>query len=82
MAQREVMLVGNQSVCSLEQLLRLATLHNHTVVFSLRRPLHGHPCYHSWINDTLEVIRQSGIPQHLVRPASHTVPLRGCSRGR
>uniref|UniRef100_A0A673Y2S2 Glycerophosphodiester phosphodiesterase domain containing 5 n=1 Tax=Salmo trutta TaxID=8032 RepID=A0A673Y2S2_SALTR len=66
MAQREVMLVGNQSVCSLEQLLRLATLHNHTVVFSLRRPPHGHPCYHSWINDTLEVIRQSGIPQHLV----------------
>uniref|UniRef100_A0A8C7GXL7 Glycerophosphodiester phosphodiesterase domain containing 5 n=1 Tax=Oncorhynchus kisutch TaxID=8019 RepID=A0A8C7GXL7_ONCKI len=53
MAQREVMLVGNQSVCSLEQLLRLATLHNHTVVFDLRRPPHGHPCYHSWINDTL-----------------------------
>nr|XP_023834861.1 glycerophosphodiester phosphodiesterase domain-containing protein 5-like [Salvelinus alpinus] len=66
MAQREVMLVGNQSVCSLEQLLRLASLHNHTVVFSLRRPPHRHPCYHSWINDTLEVIRLSGIPQHLV----------------
>ncbi|KAK6296088.1 hypothetical protein J4Q44_G00338010 [Coregonus suidteri] len=66
MAQREVMLVGNQSVCSLEQLLRLATPHNHTVVFNLRRPPHGHPCYHSWINDTLEVIRLSGIPQHLV----------------
>ncbi|CAB1349131.1 unnamed protein product [Coregonus sp. 'balchen'] len=66
MAHREVMLVGNQSVCSLEQLLRLATPHNHTVVFNLRRPPHGHPCYHSWINDTLEVIRLSGIPQHLV----------------
>ncbi|CAB1348074.1 unnamed protein product [Coregonus sp. 'balchen'] len=66
MAQREVMLVGNQSVCSLEQLLRLAALHNHTVVFNLRRPPHGHPCYHSWINDTLEVVRLSGIPQHLV----------------
>uniref|UniRef100_A0A8K9XTE9 Glycerophosphodiester phosphodiesterase domain containing 5b n=1 Tax=Oncorhynchus mykiss TaxID=8022 RepID=A0A8K9XTE9_ONCMY len=66
MAQREVMLVGNQSVCSLEQLLRLATLHNHTVVFDLRRPPHGHPCYHSWINDTLGVILLSGIPQHLV----------------
>uniref|UniRef100_A0A8C7CQF3 Glycerophosphodiester phosphodiesterase domain containing 5 n=1 Tax=Oncorhynchus kisutch TaxID=8019 RepID=A0A8C7CQF3_ONCKI len=66
MAQREVMLVGNQGVCSLEQLLRLASLHNQTVVFSLRRPPHRHPCYHSWINDTLEVIRLSGIPQHLV----------------
>ncbi|XP_052323836.1 glycerophosphodiester phosphodiesterase domain-containing protein 5-like isoform X4 [Oncorhynchus keta] len=66
MAQREVMLVGNQSVCSLEQLLRLATIHNHTVVFDLRRPPHGHPCYHSWINDTLGVILLSGIPQHLV----------------
>uniref|UniRef100_A0A3P9A712 GP-PDE domain-containing protein n=1 Tax=Esox lucius TaxID=8010 RepID=A0A3P9A712_ESOLU len=66
MSQREVRLVGNQSVCSLEQLLRLASSQNRTVVFNLRRPPPEHPRYHSWINDTLEVVRLSGIPQHLV----------------
>ncbi|KAJ7990635.1 hypothetical protein DPEC_G00302440 [Dallia pectoralis] len=66
MSQREIGLAGNQSVCRLEQLLRFAMSQNRTVVFNLRRPPYGHPCHDSWINDTLEVIRLSGIPQHLV----------------
>uniref|UniRef100_UPI0037E9866C glycerophosphodiester phosphodiesterase domain-containing protein 5 isoform X2 n=1 Tax=Semicossyphus pulcher TaxID=241346 RepID=UPI0037E9866C len=58
--------ITNQSVCSLEQLLKLASYHNTTVVFRLRRPPLEHPCYHSWINDTLQAVEQSGIPQSLV----------------
>lgn len=59
-------LIANQSVCSLEQLLKHASYHNSTVVFRLRRPPRDHPCYHSWINDTLQAVQQSGVPQRLV----------------
>ncbi|XP_057694557.1 glycerophosphodiester phosphodiesterase domain-containing protein 5 isoform X2 [Corythoichthys intestinalis] len=59
-------LIANQSVCNLEQLLKLASYHNTTVVFKLRRPPFGHPCYDSWINDTLQAVERSGIPQNLV----------------
>lgn len=58
--------VANQSVCSLEQLLKLSSYHNTTVVFRLRRPPTDHPCYYSWINDTLGAVQRSGIPQNLV----------------
>ncbi|KAM4627175.1 glycerophosphodiester phosphodiesterase domain-containing protein 5 isoform 1-T2 [Polymixia lowei] len=58
--------MGNQSICSLERLLRLASPHNRTVVFRLRRPPPKHPCYHSWINDTLEAVLSAGVPQSLV----------------
>ncbi|XP_076000792.1 glycerophosphodiester phosphodiesterase domain-containing protein 5 [Genypterus blacodes] len=66
LSKREETLIANQTVCSLEQLLRLASYHNTTVVFRLRRPPAMHPCYHSWINDTLRVVLQSGVPQSLV----------------
>ncbi|XP_029964081.1 glycerophosphodiester phosphodiesterase domain-containing protein 5 isoform X2 [Salarias fasciatus] len=59
-------LIANQSVCSLEQLLKLASYHNSTVVFRLRRPPPEHPCYHSWINDTLQAVQQSGVSPDLV----------------
>ncbi|XP_061828724.1 glycerophosphodiester phosphodiesterase domain-containing protein 5 isoform X1 [Nerophis lumbriciformis] len=59
-------LIANQSVCSLEQLLKLASYHNTSVVFRLRRPPVGHPCYNSWINDTLQATQQSRVPQSLV----------------
>ncbi|XP_068601230.1 glycerophosphodiester phosphodiesterase domain-containing protein 5 [Brachionichthys hirsutus] len=59
-------LIANQSVCSLEQLLKLASYHNVTVVFRLTRPPLEHPCYRSWINDTLQAVQQSGVPQSLV----------------
>ncbi|KAL6116407.1 gdpd5 [Pungitius sinensis] len=66
LSPREKELIANQSVCSLEQLLKLASYHNSTVVFRLRRPPPTHPCYHSWINDTLQAVLQSGVPQGLV----------------
>ncbi|XP_037312958.2 glycerophosphodiester phosphodiesterase domain-containing protein 5 isoform X1 [Pungitius pungitius] len=66
LSPREKELISNQSVCSLEQLLKLASYHNSTVVFRLRRPPPTHPCHHSWINDTLQAVLQSGVPQGLV----------------
>lgn len=66
MSPHEKALITNQSVCSLERLLKLASYQNTTVVFRLRRPPPEHPCYHSWINDTLQAVWQSGIPQSLV----------------
>ncbi|XP_054473473.1 glycerophosphodiester phosphodiesterase domain-containing protein 5 [Anoplopoma fimbria] len=66
LSKREKDLIANQSVCSLEQLLKLASFHNSTVVFRLKRPPAMHPCYHSWINDTLQAVQQSGVPQSLV----------------
>ncbi|KAM6945914.1 glycerophosphodiester phosphodiesterase domain-containing protein 5 isoform 2-T2 [Aplochiton taeniatus] len=66
LSQRDVRLAANQSVCSLEQLLRLAAPHNRTVVLHLRRPPPGHPRHDSWINDTLEAVRLAGVPQSLV----------------
>lgn len=59
-------LIANQSVCSLEQLLRLASYHNSTVVVRLQRPPPDHPHHHSWINDTLQAVQRSQIPQSLV----------------
>uniref|UniRef100_A0A8C4YVB7 Glycerophosphodiester phosphodiesterase domain containing 5b n=1 Tax=Gadus morhua TaxID=8049 RepID=A0A8C4YVB7_GADMO len=58
--------MANQSVCSLEQLLALAAPRNRTVVFRLRRPPAGHPCHHSWINDTLEAVHSARVPLSLV----------------
>lgn len=66
LSPREKQLIANQSVCSLEQLLKLASYHNSTVVFRLQRPPADHPCHHSWINDTLQAVQRSGIPQSLV----------------
>lgn len=62
----EKQLIGNQSVCSLEQLLKLASFNNCTVVFKLRRPPPEHPRHYSWINDTLQTVLKSGIQQSLV----------------
>lgn len=66
LSPREKHLMANQSVCSLEQLLKLASYHNSTVVFRLRRPPPEHPCYHSWINDTLQAVQLSGVPHDVV----------------
>lgn len=66
LSQQERRQVGNQSVCSLEQLLGLARRHGVSVGFTLRRPPPRHPCHLSWINHTLDVVWRSGIPQNLV----------------
>ncbi|KAM9468494.1 glycerophosphodiester phosphodiesterase domain-containing protein 5 isoform 1-T2 [Clarias gariepinus] len=66
MSERERRLAGNQTVCSLEQMLRLAASANLSALFTLRRPPPGHPHYLSWVNLTLTSILNSSIPQHLV----------------
>ncbi|KAM7399606.1 hypothetical protein PAMP_018870 [Pampus punctatissimus] len=78
LSPREKDLIANQSVCSLEQLLKLASYHNSTVVFRLRRPPLEHPRYHSWINDTLQAVQRSGVPQSLVMwtPDEHRAQVR------
>ncbi|XP_031716536.1 glycerophosphodiester phosphodiesterase domain-containing protein 5 isoform X3 [Anarrhichthys ocellatus] len=83
LSPREKTLIANQSVCSLEQLLKLASYHNSTVVFRLRRPPQKHPCYHSWINDTLQAVQQSGVPQSLVMwtPDDHRDQVRQLAPG-
>ncbi|XP_028838173.1 glycerophosphodiester phosphodiesterase domain-containing protein 5 isoform X2 [Denticeps clupeoides] len=62
MTTRERNRVGNQSVCSLAELLRLALRANCSVIFSLRRPPLQHPRHHFWINDTLRTVQKSRIP--------------------
>ncbi|KAK1900666.1 Glycerophosphodiester phosphodiesterase domain containing protein 5 [Dissostichus eleginoides] len=83
LSSREKRLIANQSVCSLEQLLRLASYHNSTVVFRLRRPPPEHPCYDSWINDTLQAVQESGVPQSLVMwtPDEHRAQVRQLAPG-
>uniref|UniRef100_A0A3B4Z9W6 Glycerophosphodiester phosphodiesterase domain-containing protein 5-like n=1 Tax=Stegastes partitus TaxID=144197 RepID=A0A3B4Z9W6_9TELE len=83
LALHEIELIANQSVCSLEQLLKLASYHNTTVVFRLRRPPPKHPCYHSWINNTLQAVQKSGVPQSLVMwtPDEHRAQVRQLAPG-
>uniref|UniRef100_A0A3B4ASC9 GP-PDE domain-containing protein n=1 Tax=Periophthalmus magnuspinnatus TaxID=409849 RepID=A0A3B4ASC9_9GOBI len=66
LSPHEKQLIGNQTVCSLEQLLKLASFNNCTVVFKLGRPPPEHPSHYSWINDTLQAVLKSGIQQSLV----------------
>ncbi|XP_036451297.1 glycerophosphodiester phosphodiesterase domain-containing protein 5 [Colossoma macropomum] len=58
--------VGNQTVCSLLELLRLATRTNRSVIFSLRRPPPQHPRYQLWIKDVQKTIQRSGIQSEQV----------------
>ncbi|KAK2846972.1 hypothetical protein Q5P01_009971 [Channa striata] len=83
LSPHEKHLIGNQSVCTMKQLLRLASYHNSTVVFRLRRPPPEHPRHHSWINDTLQAVNQSGVPQSLVMwtPDEHRAQVRQLAPG-
>ncbi|XP_054883951.1 glycerophosphodiester phosphodiesterase domain-containing protein 5 isoform X1 [Poeciliopsis prolifica] len=66
MSQKERNLTSKQRVCSLEQLLKMASDHNITVVVRLRRPPRDHPFNSTWINETLQVVQNSGLLQTLV----------------
>ncbi|XP_032627418.1 glycerophosphodiester phosphodiesterase domain-containing protein 4 isoform X1 [Chelonoidis abingdonii] len=59
-------LAMNQSIYKLSHFLRLADSANKLVIFDLYRPPEKHPYRNTWINITLEVIRDSGINPHLV----------------
>lgn len=83
LSPHEKQLIGNQSVCSLEQLLKLSSFNNCTVVFKLRRPPPEHPRHDSWINDTLQTVLKSGIQQRLVfwTPEEHRPEVRKLAPG-
>ncbi|TSK49650.1 Glycerophosphodiester phosphodiesterase domain-containing protein 5 [Bagarius yarrelli] len=66
MSERERWLVGNQTICSLEQMLQLAARSNRSALFTVRRPPPGHPHNLNWVNVTLSTVLRSGVPQHLV----------------
>ncbi|XP_050797306.1 glycerophosphodiester phosphodiesterase domain-containing protein 4 isoform X1 [Gopherus flavomarginatus] len=59
-------LAMNQSIYKLSHFLRLADSANKLVIFDLYRPPEKHPYRNTWINRTLEVIRDSGINPRLV----------------
>ncbi|XP_030413819.1 glycerophosphodiester phosphodiesterase domain-containing protein 4 isoform X2 [Gopherus evgoodei] len=59
-------LAMNQSIYKLSHFLRLADSANKLVIFDLYRPPEKHPYRNTWINITLEVIRDSGINPRLV----------------
>lgn len=71
--------IGNQTVCSLVELLRLAARANGSALLNVRRPPPEHPRYRSWFMDTLWAVQKAGITQKRVRtvgPLSlHTNPL-------
>ncbi|XP_062391864.1 glycerophosphodiester phosphodiesterase domain-containing protein 5 [Sardina pilchardus] len=62
LSPRERRRAGNQTVCSLADLLRLALKANRSVMLNLRRPPPTHPRHHLWVNDTLRTLQRSGIP--------------------
>ncbi|XP_036380258.1 glycerophosphodiester phosphodiesterase domain-containing protein 5-like [Megalops cyprinoides] len=66
MSQKDQNRAANQTVCNLQDLLRVAVRSNQSVIFNLRRPPPEHPRYYSWITDTLQAFQQSGIPEEQV----------------
>ncbi|XP_053503745.1 glycerophosphodiester phosphodiesterase domain-containing protein 5 [Ictalurus furcatus] len=66
MSAQERWAMENETVCSLEQMLHLASVYNCSALFTLRRPPPGHPHHLNWVNLTLTTVLHSGIPQHLV----------------
>lgn len=59
--------IGNQSVCSLVEMLRLAARANSSALLNIRKPPAEHPRYRSWFMDTLWAVQKAGISQKRVR---------------
>ncbi|XP_041088666.1 glycerophosphodiester phosphodiesterase domain-containing protein 5 isoform X2 [Polyodon spathula] len=59
-------LAGNQSVCTLSEVLQLAENSSKSILFNVRRPPPEHPHRESWINVTLHTVLQSGVQQQHV----------------
>uniref|UniRef100_A0A4W6E4B9 Glycerophosphodiester phosphodiesterase domain containing 5 n=1 Tax=Lates calcarifer TaxID=8187 RepID=A0A4W6E4B9_LATCA len=58
--------IGNQSVCSLVEMLRLAARANSSALLNIRKPPAEHPRYRSWFMDTLWAVQKAGISQKRV----------------
>ncbi|XP_026225798.1 glycerophosphodiester phosphodiesterase domain-containing protein 5 isoform X1 [Anabas testudineus] len=64
--------IGNQTVCSLVEMLRLAARANSSALLNIRRPPSEHPRYRSWFMDTLWAVQKAGISQKRVRTVTWT----------
>ncbi|KAM3868887.1 glycerophosphodiester phosphodiesterase domain-containing protein 5 [Diretmus argenteus] len=64
--------IGNQTVCSLVEMLRLAARSNRSALLNIRRPPPEHPRYRSWFMDTLWAVQRAGIAQKRVRTVTWT----------
>ncbi|KAM8900453.1 glycerophosphodiester phosphodiesterase domain-containing protein 5 isoform 4-T4 [Spinachia spinachia] len=58
--------IGNQTVCSLMEMLRLAAKANSSALLKVRRPPPEHPRYRTWFMDTLWAVQKAGITQKRV----------------
>uniref|UniRef100_A0A3Q3KU95 Glycerophosphodiester phosphodiesterase domain containing 5a n=1 Tax=Mastacembelus armatus TaxID=205130 RepID=A0A3Q3KU95_9TELE len=58
--------IGNQTVCSLVEMLRLAARANSSALLNICRPPPEHPRYRSWFMDTLWAVQKAGISQKRV----------------
>uniref|UniRef100_A0AAQ5ZZH4 GP-PDE domain-containing protein n=1 Tax=Amphiprion ocellaris TaxID=80972 RepID=A0AAQ5ZZH4_AMPOC len=58
--------IGNQTVCSLVEMLRLASRANSSALLNIRKPPPEHPRYRSWFMDTLWAVQKAGISQKRV----------------
>ncbi|XP_051902212.1 glycerophosphodiester phosphodiesterase domain-containing protein 5 isoform X2 [Hippocampus zosterae] len=58
--------IGNQTVCSLLEMLRLAVRTNSSVLLNVRRPPAGHPRSQSWFMDTMWAVQKAGISRKRV----------------
>uniref|UniRef100_A0A8C7RU94 Glycerophosphodiester phosphodiesterase domain containing 5a n=1 Tax=Oncorhynchus mykiss TaxID=8022 RepID=A0A8C7RU94_ONCMY len=63
---RERNRMGNLTVCSLVEMLRLTARANRSALLNLQRPPPEHPHYKTWIMDTLWAVQRSGISQKRV----------------
>lgn len=59
--------IGNQTVCGLVEMLRLASRANSSALLNIRKPPPEHPRYRSWFMDTLWAVQKAGISQKRVR---------------
>lgn len=72
---------GNQSVPTLAELLKEAADLNLSVMFDLRRPPRNHTYHDTFVNQTLEAVLSSSVPQAMVmlpgplRPPRPSTPL-------
>ncbi|XP_005936029.1 glycerophosphodiester phosphodiesterase domain-containing protein 5 isoform X1 [Haplochromis burtoni] len=64
--------IGNQTVCSLVEMLRLAAKANSSALLNIHKPPPEHPRYRSWFMDTLRAVQKAGIPLKRVRTVTWT----------
>ncbi|XP_014833017.1 PREDICTED: glycerophosphodiester phosphodiesterase domain-containing protein 5-like isoform X1 [Poecilia mexicana] len=64
--------IGNLTICSLVEMLRLAARANSSVLLNIRKPAPEHPRFRSWFMDTLWTLQKAGISHRKVTWAPDT----------